>query len=109
MKILGKWRIIEASMWDQDYLDLCEPAFILFDPNGESEMAYGAMNACLDIAPRDDSVDFEWTGSDEGDEVSGDGWAELQPDGSIQGEITYKYGDETTFKAVPWPTSSTPC
>ena len=109
MKILGKWRIVEASLWDRDYLDLVEPAFIRFDDNGEGEMAYGAMTAYLNIAAKDDTVDFEWSGSDEGDEVGGDGWAELQPDGSIEGEISYKYGDETTFKGVPWPTSSTPC
>lgn len=47
--------------------------------------------------------------ADEGDQVSGDGWAELQNDGSLAGEISYHNGDETTFKAAPWATSSTAC
>jgi hypothetical protein len=39
---------------------------------------------------------------DEMDEASGDGWAELQADGSLTGEICFHNGDESTFKARPW-------
>jgi hypothetical protein len=41
--------------------------------------------------------------------VSGDGWAKLQEDGSLLGEISYHNGDETSFKALPWESSSTAC
>jgi hypothetical protein len=37
------------------------------------------------------------------------GWAELQSDGSLVGEINFHKGDEIPFIAQPWPTSSTPC
>jgi hypothetical protein len=28
--IIGKWRIVSSDMWDRDFLDLVEPACILF-------------------------------------------------------------------------------
>ena len=42
------------------------------------------------------------------DEVSGDGSAELQSDGSLHGEIFYRQGDEYPFIARKW-TPSTAC
>ena len=54
------------------------------------------------------SIDVSWDGSDEMDDVSGDGSAELQPDGVLHGEIRYHNGDECTFIAQNW-TSSTTC
>jgi hypothetical protein len=109
MKLQGKWRIIETVLWDRDYLDLCGPAFIQIDAKGNAEMEYGAMTASLYIGYTPSGIDFEWNGADEGDQVDGTGWAELQDDGSLIGEISYRNGDETTFKAIPWSTSSTPC
>jgi hypothetical protein len=42
-------------------------------------------------------------------EASGDGWTELQPDGSITGQICFYRGHEADFTARPWVTSSTAC
>ncbi len=28
--LIGKWRIIEMGLWDNDYLDMVEPAYIQF-------------------------------------------------------------------------------
>ena len=30
MTLQGKWRIVEMEAWDKDFLDLVEPAYILF-------------------------------------------------------------------------------
>ena len=49
-----------------------------------------------------EAADFDWHGFDEGDEVNGDGFVELQPDGSLEGEFAYDNGDESTLKARPW-------
>ena len=27
----GKWRIVEMALWDKDFLDMMEPAYIAFD------------------------------------------------------------------------------
>jgi hypothetical protein len=43
------------------------------------------------------------------DEAQGDGWAELQEDGTLVGEICFHGGDEIAFTARPWATSSTAC
>ena len=109
MTLQGKWRIIETALWDRDYLDLVEPAFILIEARGEGEMAYGALTAALAVAIDETTLSFTWNGADEGDQVSGDGWAELDEEGALVGEISYHNGDETTFKAIRWPTSSTAC
>jgi hypothetical protein len=93
-QLLGKWRIIEADTWDCDYLDLVQPAYIVFGKNGRGEFAFGAIEATLELeyAPR--IVFFNWTGFDEGDEVSGSGSAELtEDDDSIrQIELSFHNG-----------------
>jgi len=59
--VIGKWRIIEADLWDCDF--------------------------------------FTWQGFDEMDEVSGDGSAELEDDGTLEIEIRFRLGDEAILKA----------
>jgi hypothetical protein len=36
------------------------------------------------------------------DEVSGDGDAELEENGTLSGEIHFDNGDESSFTAKPW-------
>jgi hypothetical protein len=43
-------------------------------------------------------VDFAFEGFDEGDEVSGNGWAELSG-GKLTGRIAFHLGDESGFVA----------
>jgi hypothetical protein len=66
------------------------------------------MDASLDVAYARDSIDFRWYGSDEGDQVEGEGSAELLDDGTIEIEFSYDNGDEAVLKAKP-ETSSTAC
>ncbi|MBU6528746.1 hypothetical protein OGR47_18050 [Methylocystis sp. MJC1] len=89
-KIVGRWRIVEADIWDRDYLDLCGPAAIVI----------GAMQATLDIEYGPTSIAFTWIGFDEMDEVSGGGNAELLEDGSIKVEFDYDSDDEAALKAT---------
>ena len=106
--ILGRWRIVEADLWDRDYLDLCGPASLVVQANGQGEIAFGAMQATLDVDYGPDEIGFTWAGSDEMDEVSGSGSAELMDDGSIQIEFEYHQGDQAVLKAIRQP-SSTAC
>ncbi|MEO6116912.1 MAG: hypothetical protein ABIP33_11055 [Pseudolysinimonas sp.] len=46
--------------------------------------------------PEATSIDSSWDGSDE---MDGEGSAELQPDGSLNGEIQYRHGDQYAFIA----------
>lgn len=105
-QLIGRWRIVEADLWDRDYLDLSGPAAIDIGANGQGEIAFGAMQATLEIEYGRSSIAFEWTGFDEMDEVSGKGTAELLDDGSIEIEFEYHNGDEAVFKAKQEPFST---
>jgi hypothetical protein len=102
--ILGKWRITAMSTWDRDYIDLVEPGFIKFAAHAMGEMAFGVVNATLDCAfdNTESEVSFDFTGFDEGDEVSGEGTATLSSPDTIMGEIEFHNGDDTTFKTRRW-------
>jgi hypothetical protein len=76
-----------------DYHDLVEPAYILFENNGGGEFSFGCCTGHIWEASNANatSIDFSRDESDEMDEACGDGSAELQPDGSLHGEICYRY------------------
>jgi hypothetical protein len=98
----GKWRIVEMALWDKDFLDMMEPAYIAFDGKAGGEFASGCVTGVLRCRNAPKGADFTWEGNDEMDEASGDGWAELQKDGSLIGEICFHNGDDSTFKARRW-------
>jgi hypothetical protein len=75
--LLGKWRIVEAELWDTDFLDLVEPAYISFDAQGRGAFVFGAVQGGLHCRYGPDSVRFTWEGFDEMDHASGAGDAEL--------------------------------
>jgi hypothetical protein len=106
--MLGRWRIVEADLWDRDYLDLVEPASMTIGCDGHGEIAFGAMQAGLDLEYSPTTVFFTWSGFDEMDEVSGSGSAELLDDGTLEIEFAYHLGDEAVLKAKR-DTSSTAC
>ena len=89
------------------YLDLCGPATLTITAQG-GEIAFGAMKASLELEYARDSIGFHWAGFDEGDEVYGEGTAELLDDGTIEIEFSYHNGDEAVLKAKR-ETSSTAC
>lgn len=106
--LVGSWRIIEADLWDCDYLDLVEPATMTIRADGHGEIVFGAMQASLDVEYAQSMVFFTWAGFDEMDEVSGSGSAELLDDGTVEIEFAYHLGDEAVLKAQR-ATSSTAC
>ena len=99
-QLIGRWRIVEADLWDGDYLDLVEPATMTIRADGHGEIAFGAVQAGLDLEYSRSAVFFTWAGFDEMDEVAGSGSAELQDDGSLEIEFAYHLGDEAVLKAV---------
>jgi len=105
----GKWRIVEMPDFEADFPDMTEPAYIFFDGQGGGEFAFGCVTGAIYGAADANAVEFTWDGNDEMDEARGDGWAELQSDGSITGQICFHGGDEADFTARPWMTSSTAC
>jgi hypothetical protein len=98
-QLIGRWRIFEADIWDRDYLDLVEPASLTIGKNGRGEFAFGVVNATMELEYSRSIVFFRWTGFDEGDEISGEGSAELQDDGTVEIELSFDAGDDATLKA----------
>ena len=101
----GRWRIASMELWDADAIDLVEPGFIEFGRDGTGRFGFVAVAGWLDC--REDThggrsrVEFTWEGSDEGDPVSGRGWAALADDGTLDGRIFFHLGDDSGFHAVP--------
>ena len=98
-ELLGRWRIVEADLWDHEYLDLVEPAYISFAKNGRGEFAFGVVNATMELGYGQPIVVFKWNGFDEGDEICGSGSAELEDDGTIEIELSFHNGDDAILKA----------
>lgn len=101
--MIGRWRIVAMEAWSRDTIDLVGPAFIEFDPGEVGRFGFIAVVGRLDwrTTNRDgrDVVDFSWVGADEGDSVSGRGWAASVDDGSIEGRFFFHMGDDSGFRA----------
>lgn len=98
-EIVGKWRIVEADLWDCGYLDLVQPAYLQIGTDGWAEIAFGVVTAGGQYEYSRATVFFRFNGSDEGDEVSGEISAELQDDGSIEIELAFDNGDDAVLIA----------
>ena len=98
-QLVGRWRIVEADLWDNNYLDLVEPAYVAFDEKGRGEFAFGVINATMDLEYSHSVIFFKWVGFDEGDEMSGSGSAELDDMGLLEIELSFDNGDDATLKA----------
>lgn len=46
-------------------------------------------------------VEFSWQGDDEGDHVSGRGWAAQADHGTLDGHLFFHLCDDSAFHAVP--------
>src|SRR5262249_33017458 len=98
-QLIGRWRIFEADIWDRDYLDLVEPASLTIGKNGRGEFAFGVVKATMELEYSRSIAFFRWSGFDEGDEISGEGSAELQNDGTMEIELSFDAGDDAILKA----------
>ncbi len=107
MTVRGRWRIVAMPDYEADYPDMMEPASIFFDGAGAGDFAFGCVTGSLYGAADANAVDFIWDGNNEMDQACGDGEAELQPDGTLDGKIRFHHGDEIPFTARRWQTSST--
>lgn len=112
MNVVGRWRIVEMDLWDREAIDLVEPGFIEFDKDRTGRFGFIAVQGWMDChdAERDGRpcVEFTWDGHDEGDQVSGRGWAVLEQERSLRGHIYFHLGDDSGFRAVSAEDDSKP-
>lgn len=94
-------------MWDNDYLDMEVEAFIEFGSDGTGTFQIGLVRGWTDfrLTQRDDlpAVEWSWKGNDECDPAMGRGWAVLEGNRTITGEIFMHQGDESSFRAEKKP------
>jgi hypothetical protein len=100
--LIGKWRIVEADLWDKAYLDMLEAAFIEFKHSGRGEVRFGCVVGELNCSYSATAADFTLQGHDEMDETSGEGIALFQDGGSLTVEFSFDNGDDAIFKAKKW-------
>jgi len=106
-EVVGRWRIVEADLWDADYLNLVEPAYFQIGDDGRAEFAFGALNATAELEYGRSIVLFRWSGFDEGDEIAGNGSAEIEDDGSLEIALSFDNGDDAILMGRRGVTSST--
>jgi hypothetical protein len=100
-RLIGRWRIVESDLRDRAHLDLRGVATLTITAQGGEIAFRRALEAGLEVEYARDSIGFHWAGCEEGDEVEGEGTAELL-------EFAYRNGDEAVLKAKRVP-SSTAC
>jgi hypothetical protein len=56
--LAGRWRIIEMALWDRDFLDMMEPAYIAFDSKFGGEFAFGCVTGSIHCRKSTSGVEF---------------------------------------------------
>jgi hypothetical protein len=93
--VKGKWHVVETPEHSVR--------------RGRWRVRLGLPHGAIHGRCEGDAVEFTWDGSDEMAPASGYGWAEIQDDGSLEGEISLEGGDDISFIARRSATSSTAC
>lgn len=101
----GRWRIVEMDVWDNDFLDLVEPAHLTFEGEAGGEIAFGALKGFLDVryGARDGAAcaEFSWEGYDDNDTACGRGWATIGTADRLVGHFFIHSGDDSGFVCEP--------
>jgi hypothetical protein len=100
---VGPWRIRTMEVWSPDAFDLLGPAHFTFQPDGLGTFRFIAVEGDMDcrFGHRDGKplVEFSWEGGDDGDPMTGRGWAVV--DGEVlRGHIFLHGGDDSAFTAT---------
>jgi hypothetical protein len=102
MSVRGQWRVVETPEYD-----MAGPnSYILFNKDG-GEFALDCLTGCIHGRCDGDAVEFDWSGNNEMDDAAGNGWAAIQSDGTLEGEICLQNGDDIRF--IARRISSTAC
>jgi hypothetical protein len=104
MKFAGTWHIQEMDMWDEDYLNMEDQAYLEIEPSNLGTFQFGLVSGQIDgeiseIADQEIFY-FSWEGSDEDNEAFGAGWCRLENDNVLEGRINFHLGDSSGFRAV---------
>lgn len=96
---IGTWRIVWMEVWGQDYVDMEVPGYFTFGEKDLGDFQFGLVQGEMDWRLQDARLEFTWDGWDEGDQMSGRGWVEIDK-GELRGRIFIHLGDDSEFRAV---------
>lgn len=99
---LGRWRITEMEVWEQDFVDLKGPGFFHFGKDNFGTFQFGTTQGQLDCRLEtingEARLEFSWNGQDYNEPATGRGWAMVR-DGVLCGRIFIHLGDDSSFTA----------
>ncbi|MBL7224997.1 MAG: hypothetical protein ISS59_02580 [Desulfobacteraceae bacterium] len=99
---LGKWRIIEMKMWDQEFIDMETEGHFYFEKDELGSFQFGLVQGRIhyriEKTGEIERLDFSWEGQDENDKALGRGWAAIKND-HLEGRFYFHLGDNSWFKA----------
>ncbi|HII17394.1 TPA: hypothetical protein HA361_05770 [Candidatus Woesearchaeota archaeon] len=99
--LIGTWNIVKMSEWDSEYCNMEVQAYILIQRNGHGEFQFGSVTGDMwgefKRSAKECTFDFTFEGSDEGDDISGDGWMKATDKKNAEGEIRFHGGDKSRF------------
>lgn len=104
MNVRGRWHIVKTPGYDM----FLSGAYIQFDEH-DGAFVIDCLTGTIENQCEGDAAKFDWWGNDEMEPANGDGWAEVQSDGTLKGEICLLNGDDIPFIARRPKTSSTAC
>ena len=99
---LGKWRIVEMELWDQEFIDMETDGYFHFEKDEMGKCQFGLVQGQIDY--RIEKIDgieraeFSWEGQDENDDATGRGWAIIK-NNHLEGRFYFHLGDDSWFKA----------
>jgi hypothetical protein len=100
---IGKWRIEDMELWDQEFVDLVVPGHLTITKDGMGSLEFGAVEAELDCRVESvggiERLDCSFERADEGDPVFGRGWAAIEGP-TMNGRIYFHLGDDSGFTAT---------
>lgn len=102
----GRWRITLMDTFPDDVLDVAGEAHLTFTGTDDGEIAFIAVRGFLDVryGARDGvaTAEFSFEGTDDGDPISGRGWASLGTAGRLVGHVYIHKGEESAFVCERW-------
>ena len=101
--LLGRWRITEMELWDTDFVDMLEPAYITFEAKGGGEFVFGAVRGDLDCRYGPDGVRFTWEGYRRDGSRLRRGLRQIAPQTArSRARSAFTAAMKSTFKARKW-------
>jgi hypothetical protein len=101
-KYIGKWRIINMEMWDQDFIDMITPGYFSFAQDGLGYFQFGSVEGQIDYRIEKindlERLEVSWEGQSEDDPASGRGWA-IMNGNQLEGRFYFHLGEDSWFKA----------